>query len=111
MEWRNLNMILFKKSYSDFTDEYDKDDIYSLEINDDINYQGEYKIVNLSIWYALTIFCDIIGSRLVLCNAYMQNAEDDEYRMRLIDANRIPELAEDLEDFLECIRKKVETLN
>jgi len=104
-------MILFKKTYSDSTDEYDKDDIYSLETNDDINYQGEYKIVNLSIWYALTIFCDNVGGKFILRNAYMQNAEDDEYRMRLIDANRIPNLAEDLDDFLEWVKVKVETLN
>lgn len=99
-------MELFRKSYSEFTNDYDKDDIYSLEINDDTSYKGEYKIVNLSIWYALTIFCDIVEGEFVLHSVYIQNAEDDEYKMRLINGNKIPELAEDLDDFLEWVKKE-----
>lgn len=103
-------MALYKKIFFS-EDESDKDDVYTLSINNDSNYQGEYKICNLSIWYALTIFCDINEGKLEILNVYIQNAEDDEYKMRLIDKSKISELAEDLDEFLECIKKDLSTMN
>ena len=80
---------LYRKVYSDFTGEEEKDDIYTISFNNNKEYKGEFKIRNLAIYHALTVYCDVEkGDKFVFNEAYMQSAFDPDYKMNQVDLDK-----------------------
>lgn len=106
------NERLFSKVYSLFTEEEEKDDVYTIYLNNE-EYKGKYKIKILAIYQAITLFIDIDEKRkeYKIYTLFGQDAMDEKYERQEYSIEMLKENYTYLDEFVNSFIKEMEYLN